>query len=96
VCHADDLYKSSVADGNSPDATYIPNAILSIIVYITDEDFWLMSDGAWRGPSDYSSAFADIKLTCTGTGHPYPFLQEDFNAAIANTTTSVYCWGSFT
>ena len=84
VHRADDLYKSSVADGHSPVAANIPSAVLSAIVLITDDDCWLMADGAWRGPSDYAASFADIKLTCTGAPAPYPFLQQDFTATVAN------------
>ena len=84
VRRADDLYKSALAEGNTPVAANIPSAVLSVITLITDNDCWLMADGAWRGRSDYTATFADIKLTCTGGPPPYPFLQQDLNATIAN------------
>ena len=84
VAKADDLFKASIADGHAPLATIIPNAELSMIVTITDDDCWLMADGAWRGPSEYARAFSDIKLTCTGAAPSYSYLLQDFNAAVAN------------
>jgi hypothetical protein len=41
-------------------------ATLSAVVKITTEDFWMMSCGMWKGPSEMTPSFQDIKLTCTG------------------------------
>jgi hypothetical protein len=57
-------------------------AVLTMIVRITHEDFWMMSDAQWR-PNGVVP-FADIKLTTTGGMPEWPALAEDFKTAIGN------------
>jgi len=55
---------------------------LSLLVQITEDDFWMMPDGFWRSGSGGARKFSDVKLTCTGAAvdnHPLP---ADFNNAL--------------
>ena len=84
VQQANDSYKACVAEGDEPSPANVPNAGLSMLVLITDDDCWLAADAGWRGPSQFAPSLANIKLTCTGAAPPYALLQQDFNVAIAN------------
>jgi hypothetical protein len=59
-------------------------ALLSAVVYITPEDFWMMSCGRWKGPTSGCHEFADMKLTCTGAAPSDSVFQPDFPTVLAN------------
>jgi hypothetical protein len=63
--------------------TTIP-AILSTIVSITANNFWMTSCGMWKGPNSATKEFADIKPTCTGVTTDHEFLAQDFSVGIDN------------
>ena len=59
-----------------------PYAILSAIVFIPSEDYWLTSCGMWKANHNYS--FANVKPTCTGQAPKQPLVSEDFQHVINN------------
>ena len=62
-------------------------AVLLAIIQISDQDFWMMPDGNWRGPNQYCPTFADLKLTCTGKTLTSTPFEEDFMTVLTNVTT---------
>jgi hypothetical protein len=58
-------------------------AVLSVVVLITSEDYWLTSDRMWRGP-ECGIPFAQIKPTCTGRVPTHPTFSEDFKTVLEN------------
>jgi hypothetical protein len=67
---------------NDDGMTIPPQALLSTIVYITEDDFWLSSDGYWKGPTQYCQTLADLKITCTGRAPHRGSLKREFATAI--------------
>jgi hypothetical protein len=61
-------------------------AVLSAVVHISDDDFWMTPCGNWKGASQYCPNFSDLKLTCTGKSPSEMSFHEDFPAVIANLT----------
>jgi hypothetical protein len=59
-------------------------AVLSAIVHITREDFYMASDGGYRGPGRFNQPFSDIKLSCTGGRPKIEELGNDFDRVIGN------------
>jgi len=55
---------------------------LSLLVQLTEEDFWMMPDGYWRGGSAGARKFSDVKLTCTGAAIGEDPLAADFDNAL--------------
>jgi len=79
-------FASSTEDEN-PGLTPPPepeHALLSAVVQITHEDFWMMSCGRWKGPTTVCREFADVKLTCTGTAPNDSVFRRDFPTVLAN------------
>jgi hypothetical protein len=72
---------------NPPADTALPEiAVLSAVVKIRDDDFYLTSDGGYRGPgqSSFIKCLAEVKPSCNG-GRPdaEPF-NADFSTTMAN------------
>ena len=61
-----------------------PIATLSAIVILTDEDFWLSSDGFWEESTSRALSITDVTLTCTGADPRRHELRGHFNNVIAN------------
>ena len=76
---------SGVADSDNKSAPTSPKmAILSVIVVVSGEDFWMMPDAGWRGATKVSKSLADVKPSCTVERPLLEILSEDFDAAIGN------------
>ena len=76
---------SGVAESNNESMPASPEmAILSVIVVISGEDFWMTPDAGWRGATKVSKSFADVKPSCTGEKPLLKILGEDFDTAIGN------------
>ena len=59
-------------------------AIISPVMHITSEDFWMSSCGGWQGSTKFCLDFQDLKLTCTRcTPTEQPF-DNDFATTIKN------------
>ena len=61
-------------------------AVLSAVVHISDDDFWMASCGHWRGPRPFCLKFSDVKLTCTGKSPLGTPFSRDFPNVLANLT----------
>jgi len=61
---------------------YPPYAILSAIVFIPSEDYWLTSCGMWKPEHNYP--FANVRPTCTGQAPTQPIVSDDFSIVIQN------------
>lgn len=85
----DDAMKefASSTEHENPGLTPPPepeHALLSAVVQITHEDFWMMSCGRWKGPTTVCGRFADVKLTCTGAAPNDSVFRRDFRTVLAN------------
>ena len=70
----------------TPVPEYSP-AVLSAVVHISDDDFWMTSCGNWNGPHHFCQRFSDVKLTCTvkaDRGHHLARTFPLFLTAMAN------------
>jgi hypothetical protein len=61
-------------------------AILSAVVHITNDDFFMTPCGYWRGPTQFCRNFSDIKLNCTGKSPSETPFRKDFPTLLANLT----------
>ena len=61
--------------------------ILSAVVQINQDDFYLTSDGCYRGPSRFIKSLAQVKPSCSG-GVPE---AEPFNTDFTTTMDNL-CW----
>ncbi|KIL68346.1 hypothetical protein M378DRAFT_21881 [Amanita muscaria Koide BX008] len=59
-------------------------AILSAVVKISEEDYWLTSCGMWREPSPITPTLADVKPTCVGVVPPHAVFANDFRNVLNN------------
>jgi len=87
---AQDGLAARTADGQAEDqeerATLLElvPAKLFVVVFITPEDYWLVSCGLWKGPTSGCLNFADMKLTCTGAAPMHEVFRSDFKCAFDN------------
>lgn len=84
---ADQARKSqSLAESSDTTPTpLIDPAILTAVVTITPEDYWLTSCGMWKGPSTAAQHLWDVKPTCTGGKPEHPVFSADFPTVVENT-----------
>ena len=59
-----------------------PYAVLSAIVFVPSEDYWLTSCGMWKPEHNYP--FANVRPTCTGQAPTQPIVSDDFSIVIQN------------
>jgi hypothetical protein len=59
-------------------------ATLSAIVYLSEEDFCLSSDGYWTEPTKSAPSITDIVLTCTGAAGDNNSLVPNFHHVVEN------------
>ena len=71
-------------------------AVLSTVVHISDDDFWMTSCRNWKGTSQYCPNFSDLKLTCTGKSLSETPFRKDFPTVVANLTTLADLSAKFT
>ena len=65
------------------------HAILSAVVTLTAEDFWLSSDGYWEESVADAPSIADVVLSCTGAAPSQDYVRQQFTNVIANLNTLV-------
>ncbi|KAI5982870.1 hypothetical protein EDD15DRAFT_2377090 [Pisolithus albus] len=63
---------------NLPPASPPEHAVLSAIVRIDREDFWLVSDGGYQGPGNVWKDILDVKLSCALTKPSLEPINSDF------------------
>jgi hypothetical protein len=76
------VWRDDVAD--TTDLNQIPNAHLSLMIHIDEQDCFLAAHGGWRGPSTEAPTFADISLSFAGGPPPVTYLLDDFLEAMSN------------
>jgi hypothetical protein len=76
--------KAYVADPEAPEPTAPAPAVLSAVVFVPSEDYWLTSCGMWKGPTEAARSFADVKPTCMGEAPEHEVFSGDFNVVIKN------------
>ncbi|KAM6490060.1 hypothetical protein JOM56_014472 [Amanita muscaria] len=58
--------------------------MLSAVVHVSEEDYWLTSCGMWRGDSPVARTLADVKPTCVGVAPVHAVFAEDFRLVLEN------------
>lgn len=66
------------ADPGAPAPSAPKSAVLSAVVHIPAEDYWLTSDGMWKGPTDAAKTLADVKPSCTGQVPTHEVFSGDY------------------
>ena len=82
---ADAADAALAATETTPVPEYSP-AVLSAVVHISNDDFWMSSCGNWNGPHQFCQRFSDVKLTCTGKSPSGTPFGKDFPTILANLT----------
>ncbi|KAJ7028347.1 hypothetical protein C8F04DRAFT_1266063 [Mycena alexandri] len=62
----------------------LDSVVFSIVAMIATEDFWLTPCGFWKGPTAYTPAFSDLKLTCRLVAPADPVFAGDFKTVLKN------------
>ena len=58
--------------------------ILSAVVLISEEDYWLTVDANWKGPSTVAPKLSDAKASCTGQAPDNEVFIPDFLTVLNN------------
>ena len=85
--------------GEDSESTPTPEydiAVLSAVVHISDDDFWMSSCRNWKGTSQYCPKFSDLKLTCTGKSPSQMPFSKDFPTVLTNLTALANLAAKFT
>ena len=56
----------------------LQSTVFSAVVHIPSEDYRLTSDGMWKGPTNATKTFADVKPSCTGEAPTHEVFSGDF------------------
>jgi hypothetical protein len=86
---AEDVEKLAIPSESPDSCQYPPYAILSAIVFVPSEDYWLTSCGMWK--PDHKYPFAKVKPTCTGQAPMHPTLSDDFRNVLSNMDIIINC-----
>ena len=79
-------HKVYASDPDAPEPVAPEAAILSAVVKISEEDYWLTSCGMWKGPTEAAKSFADVKPTCMGQVPEHDIFADDFKTVLKNVT----------
>lgn len=77
-------HKAHASDPDAPVPSPPDAAILSAVIFIPEEDYWLTSCGMWKEPTIMAETFADVKPTCTGGTLEHPVFSGDFKKVLEN------------
>jgi hypothetical protein len=69
------------ADNNEPELIPAP---LTFVAQISPDNCWLSSDGNWKGPTEYTPTFADVKLNCRMVSPELQIFKDDFTNVVNN------------
>ena len=73
---------------NDPSSeTDMQPAILSAILVLSEQGFFLTSDANWRGPSEITPHLYDVKGSCVGVAARVNPFRDDFSSLIAHART---------
>ena len=67
-----------------PTKALLEPAVFSTIVLIDYDDCWLTPCGFWKGPTNTTKKFEDLKLSFLGKAPSKDFLSQDFSTIIQN------------
>ena len=81
---ASDALKTHASDPSAERPTVPEPAVLSAVVFIPKEDYWLTACGMWKGPTEATRTFADVKPTCTGQAPEHAVFADDFDVVLKN------------
>ncbi|KAF8960312.1 hypothetical protein BDZ97DRAFT_1760783 [Flammula alnicola] len=70
--------------GDDDPNSSVEQAIFSVVVQIDYDDCWLTPCRHWKGPTQFTKEFEDIKLTFQGERPNHEVFSQDFTAAINN------------
>lgn len=62
-------------------------AILSAILVLSEQGFFLTSDANWHGPSEITPHLYDVKGSCVGVAARVNPFRDDFSSLIAHART---------
>ncbi|KAJ7745690.1 hypothetical protein B0H16DRAFT_1557864 [Mycena metata] len=65
----------------------LSSVVFSIVAMIATEDFWLTPCCFWKGPTTYTPAFSDLKLSCRLVAPADPVFAGDFETVLKNIET---------
>ena len=80
-----DAALAAAPEEDAPIPEYDP-AVLSAVVHISNDHFWMTPCGHWNGPRQHCERFSDVELTCTGKSPSGTPLSKDFPTVLANLT----------
>lgn len=80
---SDSDYSADVTSMTQIDA-FLEPVILSAIVFIDVDDCWLAPCGYWKGPTNATKKFEDLKLSFHGKAPTREFLSQDFSTIVQN------------
>ena len=83
------LIDESVKPSPSTTIDRLPLAVMSAIVVLTGEDFWLSSDGYWEESVVDAPSIADVTLSCTGAAPSLGYLDKHFVNVVRNLNTLI-------
>ena len=72
------------ADAKAPAPATPDHAVLSAVIFIPEEDYWLTSDANWKCPTATATSFADVKPSCTGQAPEHEVFALDFAVVVRN------------
>jgi hypothetical protein len=79
-----EAHKSHASDPSAPKPSPPDPAIVSAVVFIPSEDYWLTSCGMWKEPTIAAASLADVKPTCTGQTPEHKVFADDFKILLKN------------
>ncbi|KAM6492481.1 hypothetical protein JOM56_012205 [Amanita muscaria] len=74
------VFEESGQEGKAPSPP--EPAMLSAVVHVSEDNYWLTSCGMWRGSSAVAQSLADVKPTCVGVAPAHTVFTEDFRFGV--------------
>jgi hypothetical protein len=83
---AEELAAANESDfDESPNPALLPiPATLSVVVLLSDANFWMVADTGYRGLGKFNQSFADVKPSCLGGIPDVEPFKTDFAEVTAN------------
>ncbi|KAM6490330.1 hypothetical protein JOM56_014307 [Amanita muscaria] len=64
-----------------------PPAVLTMVIQISEDNYWLTPCGMWKEPTDMANTLADVKLSCIGEVPKHDIFAPDFKNVVENLST---------
>ncbi|KIL62901.1 hypothetical protein M378DRAFT_12543 [Amanita muscaria Koide BX008] len=75
---------SKESDEGNVDVQGPTPAVLTAVVQIAEEDYWLTACGMWKEPTDVTASLAEVKLSCMGIVPKHETFAQDFPNVLKN------------